>query len=272
MVLDHGLGLRSDRDDYKQLVTELGGRWRLLFFQVDRSELLRRLALRNAQAGSGIMTVETLDWMIRTSEPCEGEGEELITARDAQRLPHRAQWRSEAVFTLRPNLPQALADAQQTVPVEPVDWLKHPPPKAHRLDRTIQLPDRASITECGSALLNWEVHRLAGLRTLSTGPAHEGATVVLGIRIGPVWAVAPCRVIEAVQTEQLVAFSYTALPGHPEAGTERFAFVRDENGARFEVSAVSRHVFWGSRLVPFLAGFVQGQATGKYLRAGRSLA
>ncbi|GLY14673.1 DUF1990 domain-containing protein [Kineosporia rhizophila] len=175
------------------------------------------------------------------------------------------------MFTLRPNLPQALAKAEQTVPNEPVDWLKHPPHNAHRLDRTVQLPDRASITECGSALLNWEVHRLAGLRTLASGPAQPGATVVLGMRMGPAWAVAPCRVIEAVQTEQLVAFSYTALPGHPEAGTERFAFVRDERGARFEVSAVSRHVFWGSRLVPFLANFVQGQATEKYLRAGHSL-
>ncbi|GLY14674.1 hypothetical protein Kisp01_16890 [Kineosporia sp. NBRC 101677] len=83
VVLDHGLGLRSDRDDYKKLVTESGGQWRLLYFQVERPELLRRLSLRNAQESSGIMTVETLDWMIRTSEPCEGEGEELVTVRDA---------------------------------------------------------------------------------------------------------------------------------------------------------------------------------------------
>lgn len=77
VVLDHGLGTTAERDAYKRLVTEHGGTWRLVHFPVDRDELLRRLALRNDEAESGMITPETLDWIAEHSEPPHGEGEEL---------------------------------------------------------------------------------------------------------------------------------------------------------------------------------------------------
>ncbi|MEU7919827.1 AAA family ATPase [Micromonospora zamorensis] len=80
VVLDHGLGQRRERDDYKQLVESLGADWRLLHFRVDQAELRRRLAIRNEDAEGGIITPETLGWMAAVSEEPHGEGEEIVAA------------------------------------------------------------------------------------------------------------------------------------------------------------------------------------------------
>lgn len=79
VVLDHGLGRRAERDEYKRLAVGLGAAWRLLHFRVDRAELLRRLAARDADVGSVMISPETLDWMAATSEEPRGEGEEIIS-------------------------------------------------------------------------------------------------------------------------------------------------------------------------------------------------
>jgi predicted kinase len=76
VVLDHGLGTRAARDEYKQLVTDAGGRWRLIHFQVDADELRRRVARRNADPAWGIMPEAVLAWMERHADPPLGEGEE----------------------------------------------------------------------------------------------------------------------------------------------------------------------------------------------------
>ncbi|WP_326667851.1 AAA family ATPase [Streptomyces sp. NBC_01257] len=76
VVLDHGLGTRAVRDDYKGLVTECGGRWRLVHFQVAHDELLRRLAKRNGEPEHGVISRETLAWIAEHSEAPVGEGEE----------------------------------------------------------------------------------------------------------------------------------------------------------------------------------------------------
>jgi predicted kinase len=82
VVLDHGLGRRAERDDYKRLVTENGGSWRLVHFPVEQAELLRRLAVRNQEPETGLMSPETLAWIARHSEEPFGEGEELPSAMD----------------------------------------------------------------------------------------------------------------------------------------------------------------------------------------------
>jgi predicted kinase len=76
VVLDHGLGSRADRDAYKRLVTQHGGRWRLIHFRVERADLLQRLAKRNTEADSGLISEETLNWITEHSEEPVGEGEE----------------------------------------------------------------------------------------------------------------------------------------------------------------------------------------------------
>lgn len=88
VVFDHGLSHRSERDFYKRLVTDNGGRWRLVHFPVEMPELLRRLAARNADPDFGTMPAETLEWMAGLHEEPAGEGEELgWVARDSNPEP-----------------------------------------------------------------------------------------------------------------------------------------------------------------------------------------
>ncbi|MFI9320162.1 MULTISPECIES: AAA family ATPase [Kitasatospora] len=80
VVWDHGLWQRKDRDAMKELVESAGGRWRLLYFPVDRDELLRRLAERNQRgdANALIVTPEALDDFFARFEAPQDEGEEIV--------------------------------------------------------------------------------------------------------------------------------------------------------------------------------------------------
>jgi predicted kinase len=79
-VLDHGLWLHSDREEWKKLVTEAGGRPQLLYFPVPREELLRRLEERNEREDGNALTVteSALDDFYARFEPPHDEGEEII--------------------------------------------------------------------------------------------------------------------------------------------------------------------------------------------------
>lgn len=78
VVVDHALDRRSERDDWKALVTAGEGGWRLLYFRADRDLLLRRLAIRNAAGGVGVVTPAMLDWMAATWEEPSGEDEQIL--------------------------------------------------------------------------------------------------------------------------------------------------------------------------------------------------
>lgn len=82
VVLDHGLWLRSAREEWKKVVESAGGRWRLLYFPVERAELLRRLAARNERQDANALTVSpsALEDFYARFEPPEGEGEEIVTS------------------------------------------------------------------------------------------------------------------------------------------------------------------------------------------------
>ncbi|WP_307865359.1 ATP-binding protein [Streptomyces montanisoli] len=81
VVLDHGLWLRKDRAEWAQLAHSTGARTRLLYFPVERAELLRRLDERNrsrADANALTVTESALDDFHDRFEPPSGEGEEVI--------------------------------------------------------------------------------------------------------------------------------------------------------------------------------------------------
>jgi uncharacterized protein (UPF0548 family) len=141
----------------------------------------------------------------------------------------------------------------------------------HRVHRELLLPPGTQLVQPSRTLLDWGVHRAAGLDIAATDSAQVGATVVLGLRLGPAWAVAPCRVVELIDEPDRVGFSYATLPGHPEEGVERFAFARTDGAVRFEVDAVSRPNLWLSRLAPFVARRIQARITDRYLRAVAAL-
>ncbi|MFE2320425.1 AAA family ATPase [Streptomyces sp. NPDC059441] len=79
VVLDHGLWLRSDREEWKKLV-QSAGRWRLLYFPVERAELLRRLDERNRREDANALAVtqSALDDFHARFEPPQDEAEEII--------------------------------------------------------------------------------------------------------------------------------------------------------------------------------------------------
>jgi len=82
VVLDHGLWLKHEREAYKKLVTDAGGRWRLLYFQATREVLLARLAERNARAETDgatlLITPSALDDFFGRFDVPSGEGEEIL--------------------------------------------------------------------------------------------------------------------------------------------------------------------------------------------------
>ena len=57
VVLDYGLWRQSDRNAYKRLIEAHGGRWRLLYFKVDREVLVQRLSERNRRDDANALAV-----------------------------------------------------------------------------------------------------------------------------------------------------------------------------------------------------------------------
>ncbi|MBE1491705.1 AAA family ATPase [Plantactinospora soyae] len=82
VVLDYGLWRRPERDAWKTLVETAGGRWRLLYFPVPRTELMRRLGLRNqlTDANALRVTERELDEFYGRFDVPVDEGEETIPA------------------------------------------------------------------------------------------------------------------------------------------------------------------------------------------------
>jgi uncharacterized protein (UPF0548 family) len=129
-----------------------------------------------------------------------------------------------------------------------------------------------SLAAVGAALLAWDVHRGAGVRVAAEGPARPGGTVVVGLELGPLWALAPCRVVAVVDDADAVGFTYATLPGHPATGVERFLVRRADGALSFEVEAVSRPALPGGRLLAPGAAVVQRLVTARYLAAARRVA
>lgn len=80
VVLDYGFWNKSDRDRYKKLVKDWGGEWRLIYFKVDRSDLLKRLQMRNGRTDANALpvTAEMLDEFVARFEEPVNEGEKVI--------------------------------------------------------------------------------------------------------------------------------------------------------------------------------------------------
>ena len=173
-------------------------------------------------------------------------------------------------FVLRPDPAEALATARGLLPAPDASWLDDPPAGFDTSHAAVVLPDDG-FDAVRRALLSWDVHRGSGLRVAADGSARTGTTVVLGLRLGPVWALAPCRVVQHTDAPGRAGFAYATLPGHPEEGVEEFAVVREDGGTWFEVTAVSRPAGPLARLGAPVAQVVTARATRRYLDAAASL-
>jgi uncharacterized protein (UPF0548 family) len=165
----------------------------------------------------------------------------------------------------RPDLPQVLQRYAKELPVADVGWLDAPPSGSRVLRERVALGPGATLEATAEALFGWDIHRGAGLVIAPSGPAEVGVTVVQAVRVGPLWFTAPCRVVDVVREPDEVGFTYATLPHHPETGVEAFRVLRTGDGLAFEIHAVARHDFWGSRILPRIAHRVQDRVTRGYL-------
>lgn len=118
-------------------------------------------------------------------------------------------------------------------------------------------------------LMSWDMHRRAGLLVDFTPPlVTQGQVAVVSILIGQVPIGAPVRVVDVVDQPSVQGFAYGTLPGHPEAGEERFLIHYDaDDTVRATIRAFSRPARWYSKLGAPLARRIQDKTTERYLDA-----
>ena len=76
------------------------------------------------------------------------------------------------------------------------------------------------------------------------------------------------RAVDLIDQPDRKGFSYGTLPGHPEAGEERFVLDRRPDGSiQLSVGAVSRPATLAARMAGPLTRAAQAIATRRYLRA-----
>lgn len=83
VVLDFSFAFREDREAWKALISEFGGRWVLVYLNVDPTEIRRRVAARNALIDKDgdsafYLTEDLLERYINGFERPIGEGEIVI--------------------------------------------------------------------------------------------------------------------------------------------------------------------------------------------------
>jgi uncharacterized protein (UPF0548 family) len=135
------------------------------------------------------------------------------------------------------------------------------------LVRTVGRGD-AAFAAARDAVAGWQMHRGAGLRVAATtSTAQVGSTVVVGVGVGALRLLGPCRVVEVVDEPDRAGFAYGTLPGHPETGEERFEVTRRSEDVDLVVTAFSRPATWYSRLGGPVSRAVQDGVTRRYATA-----
>ncbi|HEY8081401.1 MAG TPA: DUF1990 domain-containing protein [Acidimicrobiales bacterium] len=117
------------------------------------------------------------------------------------------------------------------------------------------------------ALRAWRPQVGAGLRVVPSDPVHQDQTFVLVMHFGPLYVLAPGRVVTVIDTPERFAFAYGTLQSHPEKGEESFAIARDDGRVLFTVVAFSRPRHVLARLGAPVARLVQRRVTRAYLAA-----
>lgn len=117
----------------------------------------------------------------------------------------------------------------------------------------------------------WAAHRAAGIEVVPHDPPiREGTTVGLLMSVGPLVAIASCRIVRVVDAPDRYGFAYGTLPSHPEQGEERFVVVRDvDDTVAFEVVAFSRPHDRVTKLAGPIPRRLQARATQRYLQGMR---
>jgi len=179
-----------------------------------------------------------------------------------------------ALTPLRPS-PGVLARLLARLVDQPVTYPEVGATRAATLPAGYRHVQRSSVVGAGAgafgagrdALRRWEAQRRAGARLTPEMPALAPGTVVVSVlRVGPLYAVAPCRVVYVTDEDARFGFAYGTLPGHPERGEESFHVSLDAAGTvRFDIVAFSRPATLLSRLGGPVARRVQDTVTDRYV-------
>lgn len=89
-------------------------------------------------------------------------------------------------------------------------------------------------------LLRWKVKTRSGFRVEDDRPATAGAELVVTVRVLGVVIREPIQVVEVVDTEDRVGYSYRTLPGHPVSGEEAFIVHREGDRILVTVRSLTR--------------------------------
>jgi uncharacterized protein (UPF0548 family) len=94
---------------------------------------------------------------------------------------------------------------------------------------------------------------------------EEGSVIAQAIQVGPLTAIACCRIVKVVDEEHAFGFAYGTLPAHPERGEEAFMVSRNAGSGTVTISAFSRPSHVLSRLGRPLTHLIQDRVTDRYL-------
>lgn len=113
------------------------------------------------------------------------------------------------------------------------------------------------------------MHSRAGLKVhVSDDPLEAGSVVLLRLGLRRLSVRIPCRVVEVIEEPHRRGFTYGSLPGHPEAGEERFLLERHPDGRlSFTITAYSRPATALAKVAGPLNRVAQLAMTRRYLRA-----
>lgn len=144
----------------------------------------------------------------------------------------------------------------------------HAPPGYNHLKRSVALT-RRDVDGAARDLFAWRMHSNAGLQVQASDvPLRRGTVVLMRWGLGALSVKIPCRVLDVVDETRRRGFTYGTLPGHPEAGEERFLLEQLEDGRiLFTITAYSRPASTLAKLGGPISRAAQNFMTQRYLQA-----
>ena len=128
---------------------------------------------------------------------------------------------------------------------------------------------RRDFDDAARDLFEWRMHSRAGLQVQASDiPLRTESVVLMRWGMGTLSLKVPCRVLDVVDETRRRGFTYGTLPGHPEAGEERFLLEHLNDGRiRFTITAYSRPASTLAKLGGPVSRAVQRFMTQRYLQA-----
>ena len=140
-------------------------------------------------------------------------------------------------------------------------------PRGYRYSRR-EIRLGSDFDRAAAALRGWAAHLGAGAEIVpDAAPIESGGTILVVLRLAPLWAVAPCRIVYLIDERDRFGFAYGTLPDHPETGESAFTVSRDATGAAFRIISFSRPADPLARLASPVTRRVQRRVETRYLDA-----